>query len=277
MVRQLTLHLLWIIAVLVAVIAAFVVITPSGDLLKEYISFASAISSILLALVAIFYAFISSGTVNSTLSDIKAAAQTLTAQADRLTLTSSGINGEAQDILRKLSALPDHVTEFRGEVARKIDDLVSSKLPNELDAESGRGARSFGHNISIYILARASKSKRSFDINKIFDGQNDATPRWYCLGIIEILKYYKVNGLCVEGIEGKYYVTDMGSFNADEIISRTKKSLEKINSDVLKAGIERIDNYFDVVRPTLEKDDIEENEAEAAAKKDEEQPAEENE
>lgn len=104
--RPLTINLLWIIGILILIVAAFAVVAPGGDLLQDYISFASAISSILLALVAIFYAFISNQSASNTLNELRGAAAVLSKETSRLRSASSGLSEEAEQIIKRLSNVP---------------------------------------------------------------------------------------------------------------------------------------------------------------------------
>lgn len=253
MVKPLTINLLWTIAVLIMIVAAFAVIAPGGALLQNYISFASAIASILLALVAIGYSFISNSSLSNTLGDLRSATQSLAEQTTRLNAASSGLSDEAEEILKKLSDLPEHVTQFRGEVAKKIDDLTATKIQDQSPEASGV-SKSLGHALALYLIARAKQAGRSFVFEELFSDDSMVAPRYYCQGVIEALQKYSINGVRIEGIEGKYYVADLGGFDGEGIISRTQKVRSDPDNNLLDRSVVEIDKYFEG-RKSLNGDD----------------------
>ena len=244
--RLVTVNLLWVIGLLLLIISAFAVVTPSGGLLKEYIGFAASIASILLALVAIFYAFISNGSFSSTLSEVKAAASQLAAETSRLNDASTGLSDEAEAIIRRLENLPERVSEFRGEIAQKIDNLSSSKI-----RATGEGAfendlsQSVGYKSTIYLLAKASKSGMSFAPENIFRGLDGNTASLFSNAIIEVFRLHSIKNVNIEGIEGRYFVNSFGDYEVDEVIEKTKSSVEFHNHPFYNEMISAIDKFFD--------------------------------
>lgn len=242
--KPLTINLLWTIAVLIMIVAAFAVIAPGGALLQNYISFASAIASILLALVAIGYSFISNSSLSNTLGDLQSATRSLAEQTTRLNAASSGLSDEAEEILKKLSDLPEHVTQLRGEVSKKIDDLAATKIQDQ-NQELDGGAKSLGHALALYIISRAAEVGRSFAFGDLFVDESMSSARLYTQGVIEALQKYNVNGLRIEGIEGKYYVNSLGSFDGADIIARANKVRGGAGNELLDRALVEVDKYFE--------------------------------
>lgn len=242
--RPITINLLWVIGVLLLSIVALAVTTPDGGLLREYISFAAAVASILLAMAAIFYAFISNGSLTAALSELRSAASELTRETARLNDASSGLSGEAEQIIQKLSGLPKRVDEFQGEVVRKIDGLGLGK-PSMNDAHNDPTPKSVGYSISLYLIARAYICKKSFSIEDIFSETEEDSPRWYCTGVVEAFKIHQINGIVVEGIEGNYYIADVGSFEAEALVEKARKFADANEENMFARLTTVVDQYFD--------------------------------
>lgn len=79
-------HLGWIIGVLLVVVAVLLVRNPSSDKLQELLGFAATLASLLLAVIAIFYAMISS----QGQSDIMVRTADAASKADEAANFSSG-------------------------------------------------------------------------------------------------------------------------------------------------------------------------------------------
>jgi hypothetical protein len=64
-------HTFWIISLLLCTIAALIMTVPNGNVIRDYLSFASAISSIILAVIAIFFSMFSNQSFSEIAGSLK--------------------------------------------------------------------------------------------------------------------------------------------------------------------------------------------------------------
>lgn len=220
MVKPLTLNLLWLIGLLLLIVAAFAVVAPSGELLRDYISFASSIASILLALVAIFYAFISNGSLTSTLNDVRSAATSLTNETASLKRASSGLSEEAEQIIRRLSTVPAALTELSGDLGQRLDRLASSETFREGNSSEDRpadkfdpGGRSLYLVFSLYLLHLAAENVKFIRLNDIFPDSKHESFKIYASGFIESLKTFNNCEVKIEGFVDNFMISSLGTLD----------------------------------------------------------------
>lgn len=253
--KPLTLNLLWVIGLLLSVICAFAVISPSGELLKEYVTFSAAVASILLALVAIFYAFVSNGSMSSTMHEVRQAASSLVDETQRLNAASSGLSDEAEEIIRRLENLPESVTQIRGELSKKIDDLATTRKSDS--DEKGLPQKgysvSIGYKAAMYLLARAVKSRKTFTVYDIFKDMNPAGASEYVSGVIEVVRVHCVANTKIDGIEGKYFISRGGDLASEKIIEDMVSDLREDPHEILQTMVEHIDQYFTQLTGSIER------------------------
>lgn len=245
--KPLTINLLWVIGILLLIITAFSVVTPSGELLRDYITFAASIASILLALVAIFYAFVSNGSLTSTLNDVRSAASSLAAETSKINDASSGLSKEAEEVIRRLENLPDKVSEFRGELSEKIDKLSKTNRTEKTGGkESGPHSVSIGYNGTKYLMAQAYKAGKSFAATEVLTGEGLTAGAEYANAVIETLRVHPETGYRIDGIEGRYFIQKLGGKDADQVIKNVLEDLEKYPNETFEKIVKAVDEYFGV-------------------------------
>lgn len=248
--KPLTINLLWVIGVLIMIVAAFAVVAPSGDVLQGYISFASAIASILLALVAIFYAFVSNQSVSDTLNEIRGAATALSNETSRLRTASSGLSDEADQILRRLSSVPTALSEMSGELNRKIEDLAGQQTfrttqasdpvpPNTFDP----GGKPVSLVICLYIIYLAHQNKNYVSIDEIFKESEYKFMADYLSGFMEAMKYFNKCNIDIEGFSKHFAINSLGDLDLSSLVQRLKATDK--NSDGINTLIKKIDEQLD--------------------------------
>lgn len=123
-------HVWWTIILMFVVIVALVafVLTDmvlQGDIIMEFISYASSILSITLSIFAIQYTYTSNNQIQQQFEKINTAAENIKDTAARL-------NNTNQDLEKNLSAILDkleHIDASQREISTSIDNLNSNKLP----------------------------------------------------------------------------------------------------------------------------------------------------
>lgn len=248
MIKHPIIHLAWIIGVLIAIISALLWRLPNGSDLSGYISFAASIASLILAVVAIFQALLSSETFSSSISEIRASAQKIMQETSRLGEASITLGAEADAALKRLSDLPDQITNWRGEMTERLDQMNTGTTPqNEENAPTTSGDilanKSMGFAIAVYILAVADKSNKYIELDKLFIGKEFTISKSYSSGVINTIRYFNICGINIEGAGNNFQINSLGDLDGENIISYMKKY--EFVSPIISKTVMRINEYFD--------------------------------
>lgn len=247
--RLVTVNLLWVILFLTSIIIAQFVITPSGELLRELISFAAAVASLLLALVAIGYSFISSNSLQTMLAEVRSSAGEIAKETARINEASRGLSDEVEEALR---VLPKRIDDLPAKLehqfkARELDAASTvAAPPKELSADGAEehAGRTNGMLFAIYALCMSHKHSKPLEFDKVFKGLPDSFS-YYCTGVFETFRTYRVCDVVVEGFEGKYYASSVGSLRSDVVIRETEGYIRKLPDDhALPKGMVGLRNFL---------------------------------
>ena len=251
------------ISILILCIISLLVAKPDGTTIYNYLSFASAISSIILAVVAIFYSMISNEGFSNTLSEIRSSSSKIVEETARLQSASIGLSQEVEDSLKRASLIPDHIDKMSSEIAKQFERLETEKIPPENgEKESNEGFSPVGKPLSIFLsVLIASLSYRhttSFDIEKIFsEDMSNLTESQ--AGIFSAIKYFEACGIKIDGLSGRYIVRDIGNIDPEQIISRAKDIKEEA-SYFIEAKRQVLDFFgepHDIPQPEVSADENE--------------------
>jgi hypothetical protein len=227
MVKHPVIHLAWIVFILLLAIAALVVYSPDGNVMYNYVSFASGISSIALAFVAIVYSMVSNRGFDSSLGEIRAAALKIADETSRLNVASQGLSREAEETLRRLSDVPTKLDQMSGELGKKLDSLRPTELfegqtPQQHPSDGSEveaGGKPIGLVLALYILAKSEQHTKHFDPENIFLGDRHRAIRHYIYGVSESLKHFGPPGVVIDGVAGAYLVRSLGSLDLTDLVA----------------------------------------------------------
>ena len=126
-------HVRYIVAILLAIIVLLVTVkwTKVTDL-KDYVSFALTLSSLLLAVIAIFHNMISS----SNFSDIVAS---LNSSSGQLKTSAQRIDESSERVLKEIKKIPSSIDDIKTEVSSTkslIHEMEMKKTPKKHDHKS---------------------------------------------------------------------------------------------------------------------------------------------
>jgi len=155
-----TVHFCWTIAVLTAIIIGILSAKPgTNDSIKDILTFEVSLASLVLALVAIVQALVSSGALSSVVGTIQSAlekidqpAKDVSAAAELLATYSERIDVRAEEIGRRLSSV-------NAEQAIQIsatDSGPKTKDRNDLLSRTTRGGR-----VAYYACVRSFETKKN--------------------------------------------------------------------------------------------------------------------
>lgn len=243
-------NLCWIIVVLMLCIAALVVSLPSGNVIQAYVSFASAIASILLAIVAIFYSMISNKGIDSALAEIRTSSNEIASQTRLLNNASRGLTEEAAEALRKLTDLPSAFSQLSSDVGRRIEEISISKQLYVGDESSAHDKSDFDPSgkplallLSVYIMYLSYKHTKVVTLDKLSSTLSQGKILGYVQGSLDSMKYLKPCNLEIEGVGGTYLTRSLGSLQLDQFIERFGS--KPIESEPLKKVLGDVFKYFD--------------------------------
>ena len=223
-------HLGWIVVILILSLCALVIYSPSGEVIKDYVSFAGAISSIILASIAIIYSFVSNQNI---------------ANATASLLSSVGsADDSARRVKESAAAIDDAVSKLRAEfggigpavegISKKLEEVTLPFSPAEegaaIKAEAQKDlplGMSPGVDATFYALALShANNDKPLVFTEIFAGaEGGGTWVDYCLGVASALAASRPFGMTIhreqlkDGRRSKYSVSSWGSIDPDEIIS----------------------------------------------------------
>jgi len=142
---------------------------------SNYISFASTIASLLLAVVAIVYSFLSNNSFTSSVSKIEVAADSVREETEKLNITIKAFDGVMRQIPESIKSVESRLAETndaikasaqRPETGIHPEKEWSLKIMNFfLSGSSWNGLK------SIYICKLSFDKKRKFNLKLICDDQ----------------------------------------------------------------------------------------------------------
>lgn len=164
--------------------------------LVDYVNFAATLTSLVLAFLAIVYAFFSNWAISTNLAKMQTA-------ADSVREVSSEVSAAAQELREKIEAIPSkldqmegHVVEIRNRMTMGTMETIS--LTSEID-ESEEGSLKDAIDIlpglaliSIYIFHASFREKKSFNGREIGKIKPYAFEEYYMIGVLVTLRAFKL-------------------------------------------------------------------------------------
>ncbi|MFM5884784.1 MAG: hypothetical protein ACKOQ3_05575 [Novosphingobium sp.] len=247
---NIAIHLIWIVTILVLFIIALIVWNPDSTIIYNYISFASAISSILLAVVAIIYSMISNRSFDSSIAEIRSSAEKIVVETKRLNEASVGLSSDAHDALNRLSNLPDAFQNMSGEISKKFEEISFPKPSSPLDSSYvpepnifNPAGKPLGMIGALYCLHLSYTQTDSFDLKEVFSGEDFEAMKSYVTGFIESFKNFNNCQVEIEGINGVYIARSLGKLDLSYM---NKRISEGGDEDQFISVFNKIRKYFDV-------------------------------
>ena len=237
-------HLLWTIVILVLAIVAMVVAKPNSSFLFSYVSFAAAISSILLAVITIIFTMISNRGFDATLSEIRTSASKVADETSRLGMATQGLSKEADDAIRRLSTLPTELTRMSGKLEKKIESAMFSEGRNDISDQGPdkvkAGGKPVGVVAGLYLIHLADKTSKSVVARDIFSESKYMED--YIIGFLDSFKYFNKCGTIIEKAAASFSVEELGNLDLAEL-AQSVEDQEDLTSDIVQI-FDEIRGYF---------------------------------
>jgi hypothetical protein len=189
-------HTFWIISILISIIAALIIIVPDGAIIRDYLSFASAISSIILAVIAIFYAIFSNQGFSETVGLLRESVERAESGSRALAKTSTSLETTVSNFTAEIA---DFRPRFDA-IDTKLDHGLALNRAIDAPSEKNSGNKSIVTGdvltpalaISLYVILQMKKTGRDVNTKDIFPGEN-----WkeYVAGCLSTISYLKPLGI----------------------------------------------------------------------------------
>lgn len=240
-------HAIWTISVLLLIIAWLALNTPNGELIGQYIGLAASVASLVLALAAIGYAFVSNQGLTETVGALRETSGSIGQAAENIASTSAVLATKAEELTGEVSRVPSAVEALSARldqtVLRKAEEETTQPALKLSDTSVVFSRTRLGGQLALFIMAKSFKEGKPFDAGSVF-GDGDRIWDGIVLGAILSTQGLKPFGIEIEsltiGTQTFNTVKSLGSLDADLIIN-------SFSSDDNKAAVDlrqKVDTYF---------------------------------
>ncbi len=240
-------HACWLIAVLIAVIAFLLLRITNGGEVNAYISFASSIASLILAIVAIFYSIVSNSSLSESLSSVKNIGTLLSGYTDKLNEAGERFSSKVDSISPHLSSIPSTLELMNDHLEQSLQGRSTSQTTSPVESagladDKGSGryfekAVTTGVNMAVYIVAKAHKEEIEIDLEEILKGpvlQN------YVFGALSTLEATAYRGLSIALVKGSIAVFSPGELDSALVIKKAESRTDEVWKDL----VSKINEYI---------------------------------
>ena len=199
-------HMSWTIGVLSAIIIGLVSVKWSDiPNLGTIVNFGVGFTSMVLAVIAIFYGFISQNSSTQTLSQINSAATDITKTVAEVPAKLKSMEGSLSVTLTKIDAAANEITKTVSTLPGTLDSIKTSVLETEKSAKAAHeGTKEFGARLAMTAAVQASPSKQDDAnpsatltqelLNKTLD-EFLGSISWYGLVVLYMCKFALTNNV----------------------------------------------------------------------------------
>lgn len=244
-------HLYYVLLIAVLIIVVLILHIPFG--ISRYafdnFSFASTITSIVLAVVSIVYSIQSGNSSSDQLNGVRDIERNITKQLNNFSELEDKLHKKVDEIKSGVAT----VKEGQADIKETFSHLVAKEAldsPAKSDSKSDYLARnSLLGNLILYSCALAFRTKRPLPgvvLSKLSDDYN------YCYGYLIALCVFKADKIAVKVIEGSLLKSEVTLYDEktfgtkDQLITKIKSDLASMdNMDGLKGVLNEINEYFD--------------------------------
>lgn len=211
-------HGFYIILILILVIILLATLRFSGNTeLVSYISFASTISSLFLAIIAIIYSFVSNNSLNQTIGQFSNITDQITKNANTISEATNNLDKKIEQIPEYIKTVEKNTNETLGIVKDwAINNSQTNPDPNEKDSSSELNnsqiesyliQSSFAGKILLYACSISNSKNKEFNLSNLAEVNMEDYLTGYLISssalnllefeinTIEKKRYYKVISL----------------------------------------------------------------------------------
>jgi uncharacterized membrane protein (Fun14 family) len=234
-------HALWAISVLLLIVAWLLLQAPNGQLIGQYIGFAASVASLVLALVAIGYAFVSNQGFSQSVGALEVSSRDVRSAAQNIAEVSRLLSEKAEILTGEVARVPDAMLALTEKIdanALKSAELPAKLVQNDNNAGIPYNKIRTGGAVALYLLAKAELSKKGFLLTDIFKDKDLKVWAALTTGYLIAIDGFNIFGISLDlSSDDKTKVLSLGSLKPEEM-------LENIT--------QRKDNTLDSIRNTID-------------------------
>lgn len=241
-------HLVWLVVILVGIIIGLSSVKLGTDSsVKDILNFAVALSSLLLALVAIVQAVVSSGSMSDTIGEVHRAVASISDPAEKLNQAANVIATHSQNVddsSKKISAVLDKMHQDEVHHVRPFTEARKETFSAEMLIDA-----SMLTLVSLYVVLNSYERKmpyRNF-VPDLGDRARTDEVSNFVGGFVNAL----IDGFVVgsKSIDGAYAITDLGELSwlaqnrTGLLILQSKFGTQESLTSVISAIDEKVTSF----------------------------------
>ncbi len=236
-------HALWLVVVLLAINAWNLIALPEGQIVSEYIGFASSIASLVLAIVAIFYTFTTNTNSSENLIRVTSSAERTEAAAKIILDVASEVKQSSLKIEKEVEAIAPTIAEVSGRVSAMHTILEGEAKSDRSLIENQDGKErsnlSNGAVVALMLLILAKEKSKFVDAREVFE---DSTWQAFTIGYLQSIEDFRANNMVLVSEKSNFAVRDLGDLDVNAVRRIFESSVE---SGSLSEGIANaVTQYF---------------------------------
>lgn len=200
-------HLVWLVVILVGILICLLSVKLGTDnSVKDILNFAVALSSMLLALVAIVQAIVASGSMGDTIAEVHRAVSSISVPASRIENAAKLLEEHSTRVQVSSSQINDSIVALR-ETGFGGDKSATKARQDNFTPDIMQGAAP-ATKLTLYVVLRSYEEKLPYsDCIPSEDDETDSL-EYYIRGIVVALTIGGVVGSRVE--DDKRIIDDLG-------------------------------------------------------------------
>lgn len=199
--KEYKIHACYIVAILVAIIIALTT-SKWGDnpKLVDFVNFAATLTSLVLAVLAIIYAFLSNASVAKSMNEITSASSAMSTTADNISNAAKELSNRIETIPTKLESMEGQFKELASSLQRS-DPIPVAENPNTnvtwtTESMSGFiGKANLEMWLALHTFYLSFKTGKSFHLTELFFENIEAQPAYkgafipmYIFGVMQTMR-----------------------------------------------------------------------------------------
>ncbi|HEY0027010.1 MAG TPA: hypothetical protein VGC35_04000 [Allosphingosinicella sp.] len=224
-------HAGWVIFVLILAIAGLVIVTPAGESLTKYVSFAATVTSLFLGAIAIFYSMISNQSFSETVGSLKSSADDVQIAAKNIADTSTALSGQSERLIEQVSLVPASVNKLSADIAERMEVYAAVEDRPSKEITKPQNGSNIGAVMAMYAVALAANNGREIDTAAIKE-ETDEYFGGILMGVLSAIKMFEPCGVKIEQVRTHHRLQSLGDLPIDRYLD---VNFENVDAMIVKA------------------------------------------
>ena len=233
-------HLFWVMVILGLCCIALLVYSPDADKVNSFISFAATITSLFLAIIAIFYSMVANSDLTASLGKASQGAENISRLADRVSQVTERLDEKSESLEQRLALVPTAIDTLRFEIVQRIDAFAQpGGNDSSTTTEHGKIQGTVAGALGLYALAKAHQLGTNVNL-RLASSQAEHYVRGIVLGSLSCIQILRPCNIRLTSKDGMFSIDDIGSFDIDKWASYDVGD----KSDLIKRGQDTVDKMI---------------------------------